>query len=115
MPLLSRSRDLSLLHPVLNRSNSPIPSTNNLLFIGLDIEQARSTAHFSLPSPCCRAGLLTGLNLGGHQTDLIDGRSLGDVDGLGHGLIFEIRISLDENDPLGSGLEDLLQAWPEFV
>src|ERR1700733_9701959 len=97
MPLLMRSRDFSLLQPVVNRSSSPIPSTKNLLFIGLDA-----------------GALLTRLNLRGHQTDLIDGGSLGDIDGLGDSLVFQIGIALDENYAFRPGLEDLLQPRTEL-
>src|SRR5450432_2878642 len=97
MPLLMRSRDFSLLQPVANRSSSPIPSTKNLLFIGLD---ARA--------------LLTRLDLGSHQADLIDGGSLGDIDGLSDSLIFQVGIALDENYTFSPGLEDLLQPRTEL-
>src|ERR1043166_10210881 len=59
--------------------------------------------------------LLSGLHFSGHQADLIETSAMRDVDRLGHPLIFEIRIALDEYDAFGAGLEDLGQTRPEFL
>ena len=44
-----------------------------------------------------------------HQTDLIDAGAVRNIDNLGHPLILDIRIALDEHDALGARLEDVFQ------
>src|ERR1700674_4089191 len=103
MPRLIRSRDLSLLQPVPNRSSRPIPNTKILLFIGIDIE---SQMRGDCATPSTSRRLLSQLNLRRHQSDLVHLGALGDIDRIRDSLKFQIRIALYENDPLRPGLED---------
>src|ERR1039458_7062545 len=58
--------------------------------------------------------LLPGLHLRGHQTDLIDPGAVSDVDRPGDPLEVYGRVALDEDNPLGAGLENLLETGAQM-
>src|SRR5256885_10170164 len=59
--------------------------------------------------------LLTRLELGGDQTDLVDAGAAHDVDGFGNVLEHGFVVALHEGDFLGAFLEDLLDARAKLL
>src|SRR5216684_6687265 len=116
MPRLILSRDLNLSQPVPNTSSRPIPNMTILLFIDLCI--ARRCAfpyNRSLWSRLRIGTLLSRLDLGSHQTDLIHLDALGDIDSLRYSFEIEIGIAFHEDYALGASLKNLLQPRAELV
>ena len=59
--------------------------------------------------------LLSRLDLGRHQTDLIHAGAFGDVDRFRHRLKIEIRIALHKNHAFGARFEDLFEPRPKAL
>src|SRR5260370_11729169 len=87
-----------------------------LLFIVLCIARGCAFPYTrSLGSRLRIGSLLSRLDLGSHQTDLIHLDALGDIDSLRYSFEIEIGIAFHEDYALGASLKNLLQPRAELV
>src|SRR6516225_8094961 len=113
----------------MTRSTSRISISGTTFHIGNDsaLTAQRDNTHESPRSSNfpCEAGapisrkerlderLLTGLELGGDEADLVDAGALHDIDGAGHVHKEDVVIALDERHLLRAFLKDLLHTRPQ--
>src|SRR6516162_1383350 len=113
----------------MTRSTSRISISGTTFHIGNDsaLTAQRDNTHESPRSSNfpCEAGapisrkerlderLLTGLELGGDEANLVDAGALHDIDGVGHVHKEDVVIALDERHFLRALLKDLLHARPK--
>src|SRR5260370_250625 len=114
MPRVILSRDLNLSQPGPNTSRRPFPNMRILLFIRfICCAAVWPVCNRSLWSGLCT--LLSRLDLGSHQTDLIHLDALGDIDSLRYSFEIEIGIAFHEDYALVASLKNLLQPRAELV
>src|SRR5580704_4379947 len=90
MPLLMSSRDFSLSQPAAPKIKMPVS-------IPALTEETLRMRLFSL---------LSSFNFRGHQTDFVDARALGDIDGARHALKIQVLVALHEDHAFGASLKN---------